>query len=338
MADIESSIETLWDGHMTFSLNPANLVREASTHLGHVGQVYPAGPHRLWLPLILLALGGLVAGAMATRRKRPLILTATATGSEVDTAGRSLSSEAGGADSTGRTIEAVVPAESIAARFLLLLVAVAFVGAFAGRFPFGPTTLQTGAFTPDYARLSLLTVGGRHSLWLVPAIIVGLAAALERSRRQLGRWTASKRAFDLAAVALAIFVLFAGFAPAPRAPSQGTESATEFIDESIRPGDVVVLAPTSVYGFAISSDLPSTLASTPERMIGYIPRPVDARVHLLRSEKLAAWAEGARTVYVLSVGPVGLWPHPPVAETLAPLGFTETIHTFDAARVEVWQR
>jgi hypothetical protein len=59
---------------------------------------------------------------------------------------------------------------------------------------------------------------------------------------------------------------------------------------------------------------------------------------VLRSEQLAAWAEGARTVYVLSVGPVGLWPHPPVAETLAPLGFTETIHTFDAARVEVWQR
>ena len=45
MAEIERAMETLWDGHMTFSLNPADLVREASTHLGHVAQVYPAGPH-----------------------------------------------------------------------------------------------------------------------------------------------------------------------------------------------------------------------------------------------------------------------------------------------------
>ncbi|MET0901628.1 MAG: hypothetical protein ABWZ52_00175 [Acidimicrobiales bacterium] len=338
MAGIESSMETLWDGHMTFSLNPADLVREASTHLGHVAQVYPGGPHGLWLPLSLLALGGLVAGAMARTRKRPLVPSAMAAGNEGDTGGRSLSYEAGGADSTGRTMDVIVPAESIAARFLLLLVAVAFVGAFAGRFPFGPTTLQTGPATADYPRLSLLTVGGRHSLWLVPAIIVGLAAVLERSRRQVGRRYASKRAFDLAAVALAIFVLFAGFAPAPSAPYQGTESATEFIDGSIRPGDAVILASTSAYGFAISSELPSTLTLTPDKMIGYSPRPLDPRVHVLRSEKLAEWAEGARTVYVLSVGPVGLGFQPPVAETLAPLGFTQTIHTFDDATVEVWQR
>ena len=55
--DRAAATETLWDGHMTFSLNPADLVREASTHLGHVAQVYPAGPHGLWLPLSLLALG-----------------------------------------------------------------------------------------------------------------------------------------------------------------------------------------------------------------------------------------------------------------------------------------
>ena len=227
-----------------------------------------------------------------------------------------------------------VPAESIAARFLLLLVAVAFVGAFAGRFPFGPTTLQTGPFTPDYPRLSLLPVDV-HEVGRI-GITKGI---LERVDEQMGRRNASKRVFDLAALAVAIFVLFAGFAPAPSAPYQGTESATEFIDQSIRPGDAVILAATSAYGFAISSELPSTLTSTPDRMIGYFPTPLDPRVHVLDSENptLVEWAEGARTVYVLSVGTVGLGRQPPVAETLAPLGFTETIHTFDDATVAVWQ-
>ena len=166
-------------------------------------------------------------------------------------------------------------------------------------------------------------MGGRHSLWLVPAIVVGLAAVLERCRRRLGRRNASKRAVDLAAVALGLLILFAGFAPAPRAPYQGTESATEFIDGSIRPGDAVILAPSSAYGFAISSALPWTLTSKPEAMIGYFPTPVDPRVHVLRSEKVAEWAEGATTVYVLSVGPNGLWPTGDLGDNADPTGVHE---------------
>ena len=98
LAEIERYMEQAYDGHMTFYLNPLDFGAEALKHLRRVADVYPGGSGR-WLSLFALAaVAGLVIAAVKGSSR----------------------------------------AETIAARFLLSLVAFAFVGALLGRFPFGP--------------------------------------------------------------------------------------------------------------------------------------------------------------------------------------------------------
>ena len=59
--------------------------------------------------------------------------------------------------------------ERLVAQFSLLMIALAFAGALVDRFPFGPAN-----FFPH-------SPGGRHTLWLVPAMALGLAAVAHRA-------------------------------------------------------------------------------------------------------------------------------------------------------------
>jgi hypothetical protein len=73
----------------------------------------------------------------------------------------------------GLIIEAWRGPQAIVAHYLLLLLAVAFVGGVLGKIPFGPAVANP------------ISTGGRASLWLVPVMAVGLAAALRRVRSSI---------------------------------------------------------------------------------------------------------------------------------------------------------
>ena len=64
---------------------------------------------------------------------------------------------------------------AVVARYLLLLLGVAFVGGLTGKVPFGPT------------QENLVAPGGRASMWLIPVLAVGLAAVLQRVHDSIPR-------------------------------------------------------------------------------------------------------------------------------------------------------
>ena len=69
--------------------------------------------------------------------------------------------------------------ETVASRFLIALMAFAAAAATAGMVPFGNSTNDWISVGGSH--------GGRHSLWLVPAIAVGGAGLLQRFRNLVGR-------------------------------------------------------------------------------------------------------------------------------------------------------
>src|SRR5262249_39596978 len=77
----------------------------------------------------------------------------------------------------GLAWESLKGSRRIPARYLLALLAIAFVGGLTHQIPFGPA----GGGTPD------VYPGGRASLWLVPSLIVGVAFALDWVARQVRR-------------------------------------------------------------------------------------------------------------------------------------------------------
>ena len=145
--EIEQSMEDLYDGHLSLDRNPGHSVEEIFKHLDRVADVYPGGSGR-WLSVVaVVAIGGLVAGALSRRRRD----------------------------------------EALVARYCLLLIVIAFVGGMLHRFPFGPATRNA---------LSLAgSTGGRHVLWMVPALAVGLAlgAPSRAGRARLGPAPAVRR-------------------------------------------------------------------------------------------------------------------------------------------------
>lgn len=294
LAGIEKVLQDKFDAHMNFTWNPIGLVRESLTHLRRVAQVYPGGSSALLTIFGLLAIAGLIAAS----------------------------------------VRGITRSESLVARYLLLLIATAFVGSFLHKFPFGPTNSVK------------ISAGGRHNLWLVPAVAVGLAAIAHRLSAFVGRVNVLKFGFDLGALAIAVALIVVGYAPAPAAPFPGSQSATRFVESSIRPRDAVIITDTSTFSFADSATSPVRLVATPKHQVGFAPVYADPRLHVVgawaaepaTSQKIRSWVAGAARVFVTGSGVfAGAGLHS-TEYVLTILGFKRQQRFFDWNVVEIWRR
>lgn len=298
LAGIEESMERLYDGHMTFSWNPLTFGGEVLEHLRRLAEVYPASPGdgRWWLAgLAVLAMAGLAIGAISGRSR----------------------------------------SETLAARYLSLLVLLAAAGSLVGRFPFGPTNEVP------------LSAGGRHTLWMVPALAFGLAVVADRARASISNRDLPRLGFDALVVTAAIAIVVVMYEPAQPAPFQGSESAARFVDASIRPDDVVIVTGSSTFSFAISTATPVGVRATPDHQVGFAPVYLDDRIENVgvwaaspRSvEQIRTWTGEAERALVVHSGVVGAPGRDRLLTELERQGFlpAET-RTFEWTVVHVYQR
>jgi hypothetical protein len=275
---IEDVSKTLYDAHLRLYLNPIRFGSEVLTHLRRIATVYPGGSG-FWLTIVvLLALAGLVIASVR---------------------------------GTSRV-------ETLAARTFLLMVVLAFVGALAGKFPFGPIV---GGQT--------ISSGARHTLWLVPAMATGLASVLHRVRRALVATGNLRIAFDAAAVVAALVVLVVGYHQPIAYPFPGARTASQYVVSHLQPGDVVLVTTPSIYTFADSAGLPLSMRATPSRQIGFTPVFADPRIHTLGTygeiagtpAQVRALARHARRVIVVGGGMLGIASLGDVGQVLRTEGF-----------------
>jgi hypothetical protein len=291
---IEDSVQKVFDLHLQFHANPITFGSEVLTHLRRIAELYPGGSG-IWLTVAALAaLGGL--GVAALRRGHG--------------------------------------PERIWCRYLLLMLAGSFLGALAGKFPFGPIVPNKWSS------------GGRYMLWASPAIAFGLAATLHRVRRYAVGWSVPRWAIDGAVLLVAVVVLLAGIRTPRPAPFQGSASATHYADSVLRPGDVVLVPNSDIYAFSDSTDLPVTVRATPDQEIGFSPQFHGADVHTLGTfgnepfsvHQVRMLAKPAhRVVVVTGGGVIGVWLDP-IRKTLRSLGFQIDERVFDSQHVLVATR
>ena len=163
----------------------------------------------------------------------------------------------------GLAIAAWQGRQAVRARYLLLLLLTVFIAGVAGAFPFGPS------------EGNLISSGGRVSLWLIPVIAFGLAAALHGLRGVLATRRLPRVAFDGAAYLAAAAIVVVAFSTGTVAyPFPGPHSATEFIQSQLRTGDAVLLGDRSDWSYAQESGLHSGIERTPETSVGYQRRPL----------------------------------------------------------------
>jgi hypothetical protein len=158
--------------------------------------------------------------------------------------------------------------EAIAGRYLLAIFGLALVGGLLDQFPFGPSNDD----------LVVLSPGGRHTLWLLPAFAFGLARIASELRRLVGRAPAARIAADAALVAIAVVLVMLRYEPAPPAPYQGSGSATRWVDANRRPDDLVVISGSATFSFANDTVLAVDLVPTPDHQVGYAPVYEDPNV------------------------------------------------------------
>jgi hypothetical protein len=225
------------------------------------------------------------------------------------------------------------PSEAMRGQLGLFVVAVALVGGVLGRFPFGTTNANP------------LSLGGRHSMWLMPVIALGLAALTERLLARAprpGRLVASA-----ALVGVGVMVLARGAFDAPLDyPLPGSAQASAHVEDELAEGDVVLVTQTGIYAFLIETGLPATLQATPERMIGFMPIFDDRRIRTMGSfgevplspEAVAPLV--ARTDRVLvHIAFAGFGNAGSLDAGLVRAGFERTAHrSFDYAVVDTWER
>jgi hypothetical protein len=291
LSDIEDTVQSIYDLHLKFHANPITFGSEILTHLRRIAELYPGGSG-IWLTVFALAaLAGL--GVAALRRGRG--------------------------------------PERIWCRYLLLMLAGSFIGALAGKFPFGPIVPNRWSS------------GGRYMLWAAPVFAFGLAAALHRLRRYALRWSVPRWAIDGAVLLAALVVLLAGIRTPRPAPFQGSASATQYADSVLQPGDVVIVTNSDVYSFSDSTDLPVTVKATPESEIGFTPIYHGADVHTLGNFGTEAFTthrlrlltkHAHRVVVVTGGGYLGVWLNP-IRDTLTNLGFHIDEHRFTSQLVLV---
>jgi hypothetical protein len=213
------------------------------------------------------------------------------------------------------------------------LVTIAFVGSLLHVFPFGPTN-------------AMVSAGGRHTLWLIPAMALGLAEVAHRVRLASASLDTARLAFDAIALATAAAIVFVGYKPAPPAPFPGSQSATRYVETSIRPGDVVIVTSTSTFSFADSATTPVSLVPTPKHQVGFAPVFRDPRIHIIGGwavtpgtpAEIRSWVRDADRVFVFTSGPLPDSGVQTMAGVLQPQGFRMERHAFEWNTVFVWRR
>jgi hypothetical protein len=267
---------------MTFSWNPATFGRELLRHVRRLAEVFPLSPadNRVWLTL--LAVLSMAGLVIASVRGRR--------------------------------------SETVAARYLLLLVVLAAGGSLLGRFPFGP-----GNQTVDE---SLFSAGGRYTLWMVPALAFGLAALAHRAYHWAAPRDRVRLALDAGLVLAAVGIIVSGYEKAPEAPFPGSESATHFVDASMGPDDMAIVTGTSTFSYAISTTTPVGVRATPDHQVGFAPVYRDPRIKNVGGwaaepgspAEIRSWTADADRVLVMVSGPLGS--HEDVRVVLEGEGFT----------------
>jgi hypothetical protein len=305
LAGIEEVMETAYDAHLSFSWNPLTFGNEVLEHLRRLAEVFPLSPgdNRWWLALAaVLAMAGLVLAAVKGRRQ----------------------------------------SETVAARYLLLLVVMAAAGSLVDRFPFGPSNPQ--ALHPTLPPLSL---GGRHALWMVPALALGLAAVAHRARRVAARSGPARLGVDAVVVAAAMAIVLGGYEPAPEAPFPGSESAARFVDAAIGREDVAIVTNTSTFSYAISTMTRVGVRETPDHQVGFAPAYRDRRIRNIGGwaatpgtpAEIRSWTAEADRVFVMWSGPVGASSREQAGDALVDGGFTLVgTRTFDWNTVDIYAR
>ena len=173
----------------------------------------------------------------------------------------------------GLLVAAFRKRQSVAARYLALILFVAFVGGVVGRFPFGPTTSPT-----DLG--SAFSRGERATLWLIPVIAVGLAATLQYLRGLVARRSWPRLGFDVVVYALAAIVLATALKDAtPYPPFPGSKSATTFVESELGRHDAVIISRSSVWPYAVESKLEVSMQGRPDATNAFIPKFDDPRLH-----------------------------------------------------------
>ena len=220
----------------------------------------------------------------------------------------------------------------VAARFLLGLVAVAFVGSFAEQIPFGPTPFD--AVFP----------GARASLWLFPSLAVGLGVAVHEVGRRLGRRSPRAALVWTAAAAVgAAAVVAASFSREVTYGDLGTRSATAFV-ESRRQDDTVVFF-FDGYQYLVASEppVPFTVEARPSSLHGFVldlgggrvpvpPRPTPEQVE-------AIVGDASEVLVHQAFAGVLEAPREAVGVALEELGFElESVEAFAVNEVDVWVR
>jgi hypothetical protein len=231
LAGVEEVIGTTFDGHMSFSWNPVTFGRELLAHLSRLAEVFPLSPGDNPWWLALLAALSMVGLVVASVKGRR--------------------------------------SETVAARYLLLMVVLAAAASLVDRFPFGPS---------NDGQDPLFSVGGRYALWMVPALAFGLAALAQRVHRWAARRDQLRLAVDAGLLLAAVVIVVTGFERAPAAPFPGSESASRFVDASIGSDDRVVVTGSSTFSFAISTTTPVGVQATPDHQVGFAPVYRDRRI------------------------------------------------------------
>jgi hypothetical protein len=144
-------------------------------------------------------------------------------------------------------------APAIRAQYFLLLLLVAFLGALAGKFPFGPIQQNP------------ISSGGRASIWLVPVMAVGLAAAMqflcERLSHDRAMYLSLNSALYIAAVVILVLALGQKALPYP---FPGAKSAADFAESALGPHDVLLVPSPAQYSLAAESDFAVSLHPAPQ--------------------------------------------------------------------------
>jgi hypothetical protein len=245
----------------------------------------------------------------------------------------------------GLAIEAWRGPQAIVARYLLLLLSVAFVGGVVGKLPFGP------------AVTSPTSSGGRESLWLVPAMAVGLVAVLQRVRNSIGLSGLPIAVDTVAFVGAAVTLGFALEATPLPYPFPGAQPAASFVESHVGRNDALLLpfaaSPAfpgwnpAATSFAAESHFAFLFKADPMGTLGFTLSFNDPRIYVdglypVDIKRVAGDVAHAKRVFVYYyLDPLNGFQSEDEAtldHTLVGLGFQSEVVHFVDARVEVWNR
>ena len=232
----------------------------------------------------------------------------------------------------GLVIEAWRGPRAIVARYLLLLLAVAFVGGVLGKVPFGPAVTNP------------ISTGARGSLWLVPVMAVGLAAVLQRLRNSIRMSGFPIVLGTIACLGAAVTLGFALEATPLPYPWPGAKPAASFAESHLGRNDAL-LVPFWQYSFVAESNFSPLFEADPTGLLGFTVAFKDPHVHVIGynsagdTEQVAGDVAHAKHVLVyLSQLPFLHGAETTLDHTLVTLGFQSKVFDFKDASVQIWKR